>query len=55
MAILRHSKIALTMEIYTQVPDEVTRAALRRLSDQLDHPAGARLADLADTKPDDDD
>ena len=29
-------KIALTMEIYTQVPDKVTRDALRRLSDQLD-------------------
>jgi integrase len=26
MQILRHSRIALTMEIYTQVPDEVTRA-----------------------------
>ena len=36
MAILRHSRIALTMEIYTQVPDEATRAALKRLSDQLD-------------------
>lgn len=35
MQILRHSRIALTMEIYTQVPDEVTRAALRRLSDEL--------------------
>ena len=34
--ILRHSRIALTMEIYTQVPDKVTRDALRRLSDQLD-------------------
>jgi len=61
MAILRHGKMALTMEIYTQVPDEVTRAALRRLSDQLDHPAGTRLtdlddlaADLTDTTPDDD-
>ena len=37
MAILRHSRIALTMEIYTQVPDNVTRDALRRLSDWLDH------------------
>lgn len=35
MAILRHSKIALTMEIYTQVPDKSTRAALQRLSDWL--------------------
>lgn len=40
MQILRHSRIALTMEIYTQVPDEVTRAALKRLSDQLDQPNG---------------
>ena len=37
MAILRHSRIALTMEIYTQVPDKVTSDALRRLSDWLDH------------------
>jgi len=37
MAILRHSRIALTMEIYTQVPDKGTRDALRRLSDWLDH------------------
>jgi integrase len=37
MAILRHSRIALTMETYTQVPDKVTRDALRRLSDWLDH------------------
>jgi hypothetical protein len=35
MAIHRHSRIALTMEIYTQVPDTVTRDALRRLSDWL--------------------
>ncbi|HEY3954609.1 MAG TPA: site-specific integrase [Streptosporangiaceae bacterium] len=35
MAILRHAKIAITMEIYTEVPDKVTRAALKRLSDQL--------------------
>lgn len=30
-------RIALTMGIYTQVPDEVTRATLKRLSDWLDH------------------
>ena len=36
MTILRYSRIALTMEIYTQVPGKVTRDALRRLSDQLD-------------------
>jgi integrase len=46
MAILRHSRIALTMEIYTQVPDKVTRDALRRLSDQLDQAAG-RMPDEA--------
>ena len=34
MAILRHAQIAITMEIYTEVPDEVTRAALKRLGDQ---------------------
>ena len=36
MRILRHSKIAVTMEIYTDVPDDTTRDALRRLGDQLD-------------------
>ncbi len=36
MRILRHSKIAVTMEIYTEVPDDITREALRRLGDQLD-------------------
>ena len=36
MRILRHSKIAVTMEIYTEVPDDITREALRRLGEQLD-------------------
>jgi hypothetical protein len=36
MQILRHSKIAITMEIYTEVPDTRTRDALRCLGDQLD-------------------
>ena len=31
MQILRHSKIALTMEIYTEVPSTATRAALKKL------------------------
>ena len=35
MGILRRSRIALTMESYTQVPDQVTRDALKRLSDSL--------------------
>ena len=32
---LRHSKIAVTMEIYTEVPSAATRDALRKLSDWL--------------------
>jgi hypothetical protein len=36
MQILRHSKIAITIEIYTDVPDARTRDALRRLGDSLD-------------------
>ena len=40
MAILGHSRMAMTMEIYTQVPDKTTKEALKRLSDLLaDHQA----------------
>jgi integrase len=35
MQILRHAQISITMEIYTEVPDEATRAALMRLGDEL--------------------
>ena len=35
MQILRHSKIAVTMEIYTEVPSASTRAALRKLARRL--------------------
>ena len=35
MTILRHSRIGLTMDIYTQVPDKTTKEALKRLSDLL--------------------
>jgi hypothetical protein len=35
MRILRHSKIALTMEIYPEAPSEATRDALRELPDWL--------------------
>ena len=38
MAMLRNSRIALTMEVYTQVPDKTTRDALKRLSDLLGGP-----------------
>jgi integrase len=59
MAILRHSRIALTMEIYTQVPDKTTRDALKRLSDALDDhqddaPATAPEVDDTNDAPDDD-
>jgi hypothetical protein len=36
MQIRRHSKIAITMEIYTQPPDARTCEALRALGNQLD-------------------
>ena len=36
MQILRHSKIAVTMEIYTEVPSDATRSALRKLGKWLD-------------------
>src|ERR1039457_6340631 len=39
MQILRHAKIAMTMEVYTEVPDEITRAALKKLGDSLGGPA----------------
>jgi integrase len=44
MAILRHSRISITMEIYTEVSDPATEDALRRLSDALGD-AGADLPD----------
>jgi len=36
MQILRHSKIAVTMEIYTHIPSDVTLGALRKLGQRLD-------------------
>jgi integrase len=41
MQILRHSKIAITMEIYTEVPSASTREALRKLGQWLDDAPGA--------------
>ena len=35
MRILRHAQISMTMEVYTEVPDAVTRAALKKLGDSL--------------------
>ena len=36
MRILRHSEIAVTMEVYTHVPSDGTRRALRKLGKALD-------------------
>jgi integrase len=41
MQILRHSRIAITMEIYTEVPLADTRAALKRLGDHLGRMTGS--------------
>jgi integrase len=35
MHILRHAQISTTMEVYTEIPDEVTRTALKKLGDSL--------------------
>ena len=35
MQILRHSKIAVTMEIYTEIPSAATRDALKKLGQWL--------------------
>jgi len=36
MQILRHAQFSITMEIYTQVSSDATRAALKRLGESLD-------------------
>ncbi|MGW1883352.1 hypothetical protein [Streptomyces sp. NPDC001970] len=36
MQILRHSKTAVTMEVYTHIPSEATRKALRKFGKHLD-------------------
>lgn len=36
MRILRHVQIEVTMDVYTEVSDEQTLRALKRLGDQLD-------------------
>jgi integrase len=35
MRIMRHSQIAITMDVYTHVPSEETRDALKRLGASL--------------------
>ena len=46
MRILPHSKIAITMELYTMVPDKATLAALKQLSDALSSPDAALPDDV---------
>jgi hypothetical protein len=36
MQVLRHSQIAMTMEVYSEVPTAKTRSALKRLGGQRD-------------------
>jgi hypothetical protein len=36
MAILRHAQFTITMEVDTEVSDEVTRAGLKKLGDSLE-------------------
>lgn len=50
MQILRHSQIAVTMEIYTEATSEATRDALKRLGDELSPPAGE---EVGNSDPDD--
>lgn len=40
MAVLRHSRISMTMEVYSQVSAQATREALRQLGGRLGDPAG---------------
>jgi hypothetical protein len=42
MAILRHSQIAVTMNIYSEASSTETREALRRLGEQLGEQAQAQ-------------
>jgi hypothetical protein len=42
MAILGHSRIALTMKIYVEAPEQATRDALGRLSGWLDKADGGQ-------------
>ena len=52
MQILRHSQIAVTMDIYSEVPSDATQEALQRLGQSLDGaasaaPAAAQTAETA--------
>jgi hypothetical protein len=49
MQILRHSHIAITMQVYSEVPSEATQDALRRLAHSPGSPA-ATAAPIAARK-----
>jgi hypothetical protein len=51
MRILRHSRISMTMEIYTRAPDQAAPDALGELSDWLDQ-ADDTVRDPADDTED---
>jgi hypothetical protein len=36
MQVLKHSQIAVTMQVYSEVPSDATKDALRRLGESLD-------------------
>ena len=45
MQILRHSRIAVTMEIYTEATSKATRDALKRLGDELSPPGDSHTGE----------
>jgi integrase len=51
MRILRHAQIAMTMEVYTEVPDEITRDALKKLGDSLGGPPPDQAPDNERDQP----
>ncbi|MGP3999596.1 site-specific integrase [Streptomyces sp. 8N706] len=55
MQILRHSEIAVTMEVYTHVPSADTRRALRKLGKALGGKQGKKGKDKPKQQPDADD
>jgi hypothetical protein len=44
MQILRHGQIAVTMQVYSEVPSEATKDALKRLGQSLDWPTATATA-----------
>ena len=51
MQILRHSKIAVPMEIYTVIPSAATRAAFKRVGDELSQALATPPIRAASTGP----